>query len=84
MADFGGGDGSAFGDVEDGGANWFGDGEGGVAKEFGFYIWWSATDADESGFDAVGGGAGHEAEDEERIFGHEVVVAQVNGELDES
>ena len=31
---------------------------------------------DESGFDAVGGGAGHEAEDEERIFGHEVVVTQ--------
>ena len=74
MADFAGGEWSAFGDLEDFLADRFGDGEGGLAYEFGFQFWWGAADADEGGFDAVGGGAGHQAEDEERIFGHEVVV----------
>ncbi len=46
MADFGGGDGSAFGDAEDGGANWFGHGKGGVAEEFGIQFWRGAADAD--------------------------------------
>lgn len=36
LADFGRGEGSAFGDFEDFGANGFGDGEGGMAFEFGF------------------------------------------------
>jgi hypothetical protein len=47
-----------------------------VVEELGIQVGRGAAGADESGFDAVGGGAGHEAEDEEGIFGHEVVVTQ--------
>jgi len=43
----------------------------GVAEELDFQVWRSAGDSYESGVDAVGGGAGHHAEDEHGVFGHE-------------
>jgi len=37
-----------------------------VVEEFGFQVWWSTGDFCEGHVDGIGGGAGHEAEDEER------------------
>ena len=56
--------------MEDFGADGFGDGKGCVIDELGVQVGRLTRDFGEDGFDAVGGGAGHEAKDQERIFGH--------------
>ena len=40
-----------------------------MVEEFGFEIWRGAGDFCQGDVDGVGGGAGHQAEDEERAWG---------------
>jgi len=67
LRDLGGGGGGAFGDAEDFGAECFGKRTRGVVDEFG---WRVGADSGQSYFDGVGGGAGHQAEEEKGFLGH--------------